>query len=126
MIAKIATIVISIAIIAGLTITMLVPRITNPPPPSSLLSKTTILNDDNYEVGYPLNLTKDERIDVQISGDGQPVDFRITDNQSSTLIEEVGDTFYDIPWQAPADGTYTFYVSAYAGDVTATVIVTKT
>ena len=105
---------------------MLVPRITNPPPPSSLLSKTTILNDDNYEVGYPLNLTKDERIDVQISGDGQPVDFRITDNQSSTLIEEVGDTFYDIPWQAPADGTYTFYVSAYAGDVTATVIVIKT
>jgi len=126
LIAKIATIVISIAIIAGLTITMLVPRITNPPPPSSLLSKTTILNDDNYEVGYPLNLTKDERIDVQISGDGQPVDFRITDNQSSTLIEEVGDTFYDIPWQAPADGTYTFYVSAYAGDVTATVIVIKT
>jgi len=126
LIAKIATIVVSIAIIAGVTVTMLVPRITNPPPPSSLLSKTTILNDDNYEVGYPLNLTKDERIDVQISGDGQPVDFRITDNQSSTLIEEVGDTFYDIPWQAPADGTYTFYVSAYAGDVTATVIVIKT
>ena len=126
MIAKITTIVVSIAIIAGLTVTMLLPRLTNPPPPSSLLNKTTILNDDNYEVGYPLSLTKDERIEVQISGDGQPVDFRITDNQSSTLIEKVGDTFYDVPWQAPADGTYTFYVSAYAGDVTATVIVIKT
>ena len=124
--AKITTIVVSIAIIAGLTATMLVPRVTNPSPPPSLLNKTTILNDDNYEVGYPLNLTKDETIDAKISGDGQPVDFRITDNQSSTLVEKVGDTFYDVPWQAPADGTYTFYVSAYAGDVTATVIVTKT
>ena len=124
--AKIATIVVSIAIIAGLTATMLVPRITNPPPPLSLLNKTTILNDNNYDVGYPLNLTEGERIDAKISGDGQPVDFRITDNQSSTLIEEVGDTFYDVTWQAPADETYTFYVSAYAGDVTATVIVIKT
>jgi hypothetical protein len=124
--AKITTIVISIAIIAGLTATMLVPRMTNPPPPQSLLNKTTILTDNNYEAGYPLNLTEGERIDVKISGDGQPVDFRITDNQSSTLIEKVGDTFYDVPWQAPADGTYTFYVSAYAGDVTATLIVTKT
>ena len=123
---KITTIVVSIAIIAGLTATMLVPRLANPPSPSTLLNRTTILTDDNYEVGYPLNLTRGERIDVKLSGDGQPIDFRITDNQSSTLIEKVGDTFYDIPWQAPDDGTYTFYVSAYAGDVTATVIVTMT
>jgi len=123
---KIATIVVSIAIIAGLTVSMLVPRITNPPTPLSLLNKTTILTGDNYDVGYSLNLTKGESIDVKISGDGQPVDFRITGSQSSTLVEKVGDTFYDVPWQAPADGTYTFYVSAYAGDVTATIIVTKT
>ena len=126
MIAKFAPIAVSIAVIAVLTATMLVPRITNPPPPLSLLNKTTTLTDNNYEVGYPLNLTKGERIDVKISGDGQPVDFRITDNQSSTLIEKVGDTFYDVPWQTPADGTYTFYVSSYAGDVTTTVIVIKT
>lgn len=124
--AKITTIVVSIAIIAGLTAIMLVPRITNPPSPPTLLNRTTILTDDNYEVGYPLNLTKGERIDVKVSGNGQPIDFRITDNQSSTLIEKVGDTFYDVPWQAPADGTYTFYISAYAGDITTTVIVTKT
>jgi hypothetical protein len=123
---KFATIFVSIAVIAGLTVGMLVPRITNPPPALSLLNKTTILTDNNYEVGYPLNLTEGERIDAKISGDGQPVDFRITDNQSSTLIENVGETFYDVPWQAPADGTYIFYVSAYAGDVTATVIVIKT
>lgn len=123
---KIATIFASIAIIAGLTASMLVPRMTNLPSPQTLLNRTTILTDDNYEVGYPLNLTKGERIDAKVSGNGQPVDFRITDNQSSTLIEKVGDTFYDVPWQAPDDGTYTFYISAYVGDVTATVIVTKT
>ena len=124
--AKFAIVVVSIAIIAGLTGTMLVPRITNPSTTWSLLDKTVILTDNNYEVGYPLNLTKNERVNVQISGEGQPVDFRITDNQTSTLLEKVGDTFYDFQWQAPADGPYTFYVSAYAGDVTATVIVTKT
>jgi len=124
--AKFATIVVSIAVIAGLTAGMLVPLLTNPPPPSSLLNKTTILTDGNYGVGYPLSLTEGERIDVKISGDGQPIDFRITDSQSSTLIEKVGDTFYDVPWRAPADGTYTFYVSAYAGDVRTTIIVTKT
>jgi hypothetical protein len=117
---------VSIAIVAVLTVIFLVPRITNPPPSPFLLNKTTVLNDDNYEVGYPLNLTKNERIDVKISGDGQPIDFRITDNQSSTLIEKVGDTFYDVPWQAPADGTYTFWVSAYAGNVTAAITVSKT
>jgi|APFre7841882654_1041346.scaffolds.fasta_scaffold00001_133 hypothetical protein len=124
--AKITTIVVSIAIIAGLTASMLVPRMTNPPFPPTLLNRTTILTDDNYEVGYPLNLTRGERVDVKVSGNGQPIDFRITDNQSSTLIEKVGDTFYDVPWQAPADGTYTFYISAYVGDVTTTVIVTET
>ena len=125
MITKIATIFISIAIIAWVTASMLVPHIISPPPLSTLLNKTVTLTDENYEVGYPLTLRKGERIDVKASGNGQPIDFRITDNESSTLIEEGGDTFYDLPWAAPADGTYKFYVSATAGDVKATVIVIK-
>ena len=125
LITKIATIFISIAIIAWVTASMLVPHIISPPPPSTLLNKTITLTDENYEVGYPLTLRKGERIDVKASGNGQPIDFRITDNESSTLIEEGGDTFYDLPWAAPADGTYKFYVSATTGDVKATVIVIK-
>jgi len=104
---------------------MLVPHITNPPPPSTLLNRTVTLTDEDYEVGYPLTLRNGERIDVKASGNGQPIDFRITDNEFSTLIEERGDTFYDVPWTVPADGTYIFYVSTNAGDVAATVIVVE-
>jgi hypothetical protein len=125
LIAKIATIFISIAIIALVTVSMLVPNITNRPPSSTLLNKTVTLTDENYEVGYSLTLGKGEIIDVKASGNGQPIDFRITDNESSTLIEERGDTFYDVRWKALADGTYTFYVSATAGGVRATVMVVK-
>jgi len=125
LIAKITPIFVSIAVIAWLTVSMLVPQITNPPPPSTLLNKTVTLNDENYEIGYPLALTKGEKIGIKVSGNGQPVDFRIANSQSSALIEERGETFYDFPWTAPADGTYTFYVSAYAGDVKATLIVAK-
>ena len=123
MIAKIATIFVSIAIIAWLTVSMLVPYMTNSPPPPTLLNKTVVLTDENYEVGYPLTLRKGERLHVEVSGNGQPVDFRITDNQSSTLIEKREDTFYSLPWTVPADGTYTFYVSTPTGNVRAAVIV---
>ena len=125
MIAKFATIFVSIAIIAGVTATMLVPRITNPPSPPALLDKTIILTDQNYDVGYPLTLSKGESIDVKASGNDQPIDLTITDNQSSTLIEELGNTFYDVSWTVPVDGTYIFYMSAPVGEVTATLIVLK-
>lgn len=104
---------------------MLVPRITNPPSPQTLLNKTVTLTDQNYDVGYPLTLSKGESVDVKASGNDQPIDFRITDNQSSTLIEKLGNTFYDVSWTVPVDGTYIFYVSAAAGEVTATLIVLK-
>jgi hypothetical protein len=126
LITKIATIFVSIAIIAWVTASMLVPRIINPSPSSILLNKTVTLTYENYEVGYPVALRKGERIDVKASGNGRPIDFRITDNDSSTLAQKGGDTFYDLPLTIPADGIYTFYVSATAGDVRATVIVTKT
>jgi hypothetical protein len=125
LIAKIATIFVSIAIIAWITVSMLIPHITNPPPPATLLNKTVILTDENYEARYPLNLTKGEKIDVKVSGNGQPVDFRITDNLSTTLIEEIGIMFYDLPWMVPGDGTYVFCVSAPIGDVTATLVVAE-
>jgi hypothetical protein len=126
LITKIATIFVSIAIIAGITVSMLVPQITNPPHRLILLNKIVNLTDGNYEVGYPLTLRNGERIDVKASGNGQPIDFRITDNESSTLIEQRGDTFYDLSWRVPADDTYMFYVSASAGDIEATVIVVET
>ena len=126
MIAKIATIFVPIVIIAWLTVSMLVPYMTSPPSPPTLLNKTVVLTDENYEVGYPLTLVKDEGLHVEASGNGQPIDFRITDNQSSTLIEKRDDTFYSLTWTAPADGTYTFYVSTPTGNVRASLMVAIT
>jgi hypothetical protein len=122
LIAKVVSIFIPVVIICA-TVFTLVPYITNPPASPILLNKTVTLTDENYEVGYSLTLRKGERIEVKASGDGQPIDFGIADNQSSTLIQETGDTFYDLPWTVPVDGSYTFYVSVASGDVKATVIV---
>jgi len=125
LIAKFAPILISVAAVAFVTAVMLDPLIINPPHALILLSKTAVLTDQDYEVEYPLNLTRGEKIDIRVSGDGQPIGFIITNSQSSTLIEEYNETFYDIPWTVPSDGTYTFYMSAYAGDITASIIVDK-
>jgi hypothetical protein len=126
LIAKIAIIFFSIAIIAVVTATMLVPLMISPPPSPILMNKTVTLTDDSFDVGYPLTLARGERIEVKASGNGQPIDFRITDNQSSApLVEEEGNTFYDLPWTVPAYDTYIFHVSARAGNVTATMIVVK-
>jgi hypothetical protein len=125
LIAKIATILISVAAVAFVTGVMLVPLLINPPHALILLNKTAVLTDQDYEVEYPLNLTGGEKIDIKVSGDGQPIGFKIMDNQSSTLIEKYNDTFYDIPWTVPSEGTYTFFMSAYAGDIKASIIVSK-
>ena len=126
MIAKFASILISVAAVAFVTAVMLVPLLINPPHALILLSKTAVLTDHAYEVEYPLTLTGGERIGIRVSGDGQPIGFTIKDKQSSTLFEEYNETFYNIPWTAPSDGTYTFCMSAYAGDIIASIIVDKT
>jgi hypothetical protein len=114
---------VSVGVIAMLTTTMLVPKIANPTASPTLLNETVMLTDEDYEVGYPLTLRKNQRIEAKVSGNGQPLDFGIINNQSMTLLQERGDLFYDVFWTAPADGTYTFCVSAYAGDVKATLTV---
>ena len=124
MIARFAVVLVSVAAVAFVTGIMLVPQIINPPHLLILLNKTVILTDQSYEVGYQLNLTRNERIDIRVSGDGQPIDFRIMDKYS-TIIEKTNDTFYEVTWNVPSDGTYTLYMSAYAGDVKASIIVNR-
>jgi hypothetical protein len=123
---RIAFVTVSIAVIVWLSVTMLVPRVTNPAPSPFLLHQTVELTASNYDVGFPLRLERGDRLDIKVSGDGQPVDFTIVDKQSYlTLVEERNDTFYDYRWIVPGDGVYLFTVSAYSGDVRATIIVSK-
>jgi hypothetical protein len=105
---------------------MLVPRITNPVQSPILLHQTVELTASNYDAQFPLRLDRGEKIDVKVSGDGQPVEFVIVDRRSFlTLVDERNDTYYDYHWIVPGDGIYAFCVSAPSGDVEATIIVTK-
>jgi hypothetical protein len=126
LLARIAFVTVSIAVVAWISLTMLVPRITNPVQSPILLHQTVELTAGNYDAQFPLRLDRDEKVDVKVSGDGQPVEFAIVDKQSFlTLVDERSDTYYDYHWIVPADGIYVFCVSAPSGDVEATMIVTK-
>jgi hypothetical protein len=126
LLARIVFVAVSIAVIALISVTVLVPRIINPVTSPILLHQTVELTGDNYDAEFPLRLDRGERIDVKVSGDGQPVDFTIVDKQSFlTLVEKRNDTFYDYQWIVPIDGVYVFSVSASSGDVKATIIVAK-
>jgi hypothetical protein len=105
---------------------MIVPRITNPVQSPILLYQTVELTPNNYEAQFPLRLDRDEKIDVKVSGDGQPVEFTIVDRQSFlTLVDESDSTYYDYHWIVPANGIYAFCVSALSGNINATIIVTE-
>jgi hypothetical protein len=123
---RIAFVTVSIAVVAWISLTMLFPRITNPVQPTILLYQTVELTPNNYYAQFPLGLDRDEKIDIKVSGDGQPIEFTIVDTQSFLpLVDERSDTYYDYQWIVPANGIYAFCVSAQSGDINATIIVTE-
>jgi hypothetical protein len=127
MLVRIAFVTVSIAVVAWISLTMLVPRITNPVQSPILLYQTVELTPNNYDAQFPIRLDRDQKIDIKVSGDGQPIEFTIVDKQSFlTLVDETNDTYYDYHWIVPADGIYAFCVSAPSGSIEATIIVTIT
>jgi hypothetical protein len=121
----IVTAVIIVAV-AMISFTMLSPLLTNPPRKPVLLDKMTTLTDDSYEQNYNLTLKEGDEIYIQVSGFGQPLDFRITgENPVETYLDEADITFFNGPWTVPRDGTYFFYVGARAGDVKVHITVSK-
>ena len=127
--ALVARIVITAAIIVAVAVisyVMLSPLLTNPPRKPILLDEMTMLTEDNYERNYNLTLKKGDEIYIQVSGFGQPLDFRITaENRFETLFEETDITYFDGPWAVPRDATYFFYVGAQVGDVKVRITVSK-
>lgn len=105
---------------------MLVPLITNPPLPNLLINETVVLTSENYAMSFPLQLLENDRINVKVSGNGQPVDLRITmANSTKTLVDQWDEAFYNFQLTIPFDETYVLVVSTYVGNVRATVIVTR-
>lgn len=127
--ALVARIVITAAIIVAVAVisyVMLSPLLTNPPRKPILLDEMTMLTEDNYERNYNLTLKKGDEIYIQVSGFGQPLDFRITaENRFEILLEETDITSFGGPWAVPRDGTYFFYVGAQVGDVKVRITVSR-
>ncbi len=124
---RIAFIVIGIALVGWTTVTMLLPRMMNPPVANVLIKKEVYLNEETYETEFSLELFKDERINIKVNGNGKSFDLwfvRKEPYQALVYQREIG--YFDIPKTIPADGTYILRVGTDVGDdVRVTVLVTK-
>jgi hypothetical protein len=125
---RVAFIILGIAVVGWATITMLLPRLTNPPVPHMLIDENVYLTTETYAKQFSLELMKGERINIEVSGNGKIFDLwfaRENENQSQTLVEQLDIPLYNSPLTIPADGTYFLRVSTYVGGVQVTVLVTK-
>jgi hypothetical protein len=117
---------IALAIVA-VSFTILMPQVAHPQQPTVLLSQSAVLTENNYETQYNLVLNKGDKLQIQLSGNGQLVDLTAALQNSPTqlLLDEEAQTYYNIQWSVPQDGNYVFSVIAETG-ATATILVTKT
>lgn len=126
---RIAFIVIGIALVGWTTVTMLLPRMTNPPVANVLIKKDVYLNETTYETEFSLELFKNERINIKVNGNGKSFDLDFVKKEPyQALVHQIvnGSTVFDEPLTIPADGTYILRVGTDVGDdVRLTVLVTK-
>lgn len=125
---RVVFIILGIAVVGWATITMLLPRLTNPPVAHVLIDENVYLTTETYEKQFSLELVKGERINIEVSGNGKIFDLwfaKGNENQSQTLVEQLDIPLYNSPLTIPADGTYLLRLGTYVGDVRVTVLVTK-
>jgi hypothetical protein len=125
---RVVFIILGIAVVGWATITMLLPRLTNPPVAHVLINESVYLTTETYEKQFSLELMKGERINIEVSGNGKIFDLwfaKGNENQSQTLVEQLDIPLYNSPLTIPADGTYLLRLGTYVGDVRVTVLVTK-
>ncbi|MGD0979372.1 MAG: hypothetical protein ABR962_09565 [Candidatus Bathyarchaeia archaeon] len=126
MINQTQSLLISLAIIV-VSFIFLAPRIVHPTQPVLLLNQTVVLTQDNYQTQFNLALNKGDQLNIQLSGNGDLVNFIITQPSSPShpLVDEEEQTIFTFTWTVPQTGPYVFSVGADNG-ATATIIVTKT
>lgn len=126
LITRVIVAVVAVVAVAVISYIMLIPFMTHPPHAPTLLDKTVMLTDDSYEQEYNLTLRKGEKLYIEVSGFGQPLDFRITgESRYETFIDRIDISYFEGQWIAPKDGTYFFCVSASAGNVKVRITVSK-
>lgn len=114
-------------VIVVVSFALLAPRIAHPTVPTVLLSESVSLTDVDYTWQNNLTLNKGDQVEVTVSTLSQPVDFKVVQDGSSpvTLYDDQGQTIYDFAWTVSAYGNYIFSLIANAGNVDATVTVTR-
>ena len=126
LITRVIVTVVAVVAVAVISYITLVPFMTHPPHAPALLDKTVMLTDDSYEQKYNLTLRKSEKLYIQVTGFGQPLDFKITgESPYETFMDRIDIAYFEGQWIAPEDGTYYFWVSASVGNVKARITVTK-
>jgi hypothetical protein len=128
MVARMAYSVIGIVAVAIVSVLLLVPLLTSPTTSktSVLLDETVIFGDDFYENDFYLQLSKGEKISVNVDGNGQPIDFKIADHNGMTVnnVDLIDVYSYAVQLVAPEEGTYRFHVAS-AGNPTVHLVITK-
>ena len=124
---RIAFIVIGIALVGWTTVTMLLPRLTNPQVAHVLIKEDVYLTDETYEKQFSLELFKDERINIKVNGNGKSFDLEFVRKEPyQALVNQLDIAFFNSPLTIQADGTYLLRVGTDVGDdVRVTVLVTK-
>jgi hypothetical protein len=123
---RVAFIVLAIAVVGWATITMLVPRLTNPPVAHVLIHENVYLTTEIYEKQFSLQLLKGDRIGLELSGNGKIFDMWFArESPSQTLVEQLDIPLYNSQLTIQADATYLLRVSTYVGEVRVMVLVTK-
>lgn len=120
------SLLVSLAIIV-VSIAFLAPRIMRPTQQVVLLNQTVVLAQDGTEVQYTFALNKGDQLNIQLSGNGDLVNFIIkqSGSPSSPLVDQDEQTFFTFAWTVPQTGSYVFVLSADNG-ATANIVVTKT
>lgn len=77
---------------------------------NALLDQTVTLTSTGYERWFYLNLTQGDRLYVQISVTGVPIDFIIYNQAAQMCWNATGTLSVQQHWTVPSSGTYAFYV----------------
>jgi hypothetical protein len=91
-----------------------------------LLDQTVTLTSYSYEREFYLSLKQGDRLSIQVSVTGEPVDFQVAREQPfETLIDKTDVLSVNEQLVIPSDGNYIFYVGTMGDYAIVHLTVTK-
>jgi hypothetical protein len=91
-----------------------------------LLNQTVTLTSTSYEKKYYLSLKQGDKVQIQVSVTGEPIDFQVAKDEPFELLVDNTDILsFNQQLTIPSDGTYVFYVGTMGDHATVHLTVTK-